>query len=170
MAFINLADPTEKLKQEIAELRAENRKLNADMHLQQVRAERSEAVIQEIDADCPECEDMAALQQEVTDAHCDLMEAKSLFVDELCGSKWPCKFAANGLNAELDAMRNMIQALICELEYKLAVAQHNYAYCQAIGSNETIEAEALALEEALDTIDDPRCAKYINKVLSTVCI
>lgn len=168
MAFINAVNPTESLKHKIAELQAENYKLRAEVNLQSIRAERSEKQIQEIDDSCPECEDYAALKQEVEDAHCDLLEAKSLLNDELCGSKWPAKLCAKGMTNELNIMREMMRAVVAERDYKLSVAAHNYSYCQSIGAHEVAQQNAEALMDAIDQIDDDRCVKFINKVLSTV--
>ena len=170
MAFITQPDPIAAKDALINEQSAKIRLLEAQLNMAVAEAEAAQNTIEEIADECPECADLCALDQECEDARCDVLDAQNFLNQELCGNKWPTKLTHKCLNAELYLMQEIAQALICERDYKLAIAAHNAAYCRHLGTPEFIDSKKMELMALIEGKDiDPRCRAFINKFLAMVC-
>lgn len=166
--FIRTPDPVAAKEAEINELTARLRLTEAQLSHAQAALEMA-AVEAPQEDDCVECEDLCALQQEVADASCDLMEVNSVYKNELhdCNAKMPRKFVCNGMSEVLCSIRELMQALICTREHHLAIAAYNHAYCAGRYAPDHVEEKRCQLMQFIeDNPDiDPRCLAYINKIL-----
>jgi predicted RNase H-like nuclease (RuvC/YqgF family) len=160
---------------QIVQLRAEVRALSAKLTASEAEKEaaRTAALTAEAELaeDCEECMDLAAIDQEVADANCDLLEAQRKLRDEVRSTKWCNKFRCDGLEDVLCTVDQMMWATVCERDYRLAIACHNAAYCRAKNAPEYIAERKVVLEDYLATHPDldERCATFIRQALLISC-
>ena len=169
--FLTYTNPAVAKDSEIADLKLQVRALSSQLDLANLRANNLEMLAVEADEECPECEDIAALEQVCNAANYDVMDAQQVVNSELkTGAYWHRTFCAKGLAAEAGLLNDLMCVLLLEREYQLSIAAHNVAFCKADGAAEYIDAKKAELELLLAAKPDmdTRCVSYINKILACV--
>lgn len=170
--FIRQPNPLAAKDAEIAELRAEVASWKNKAMRAEADKHKALAVVNEMEEECPECDNLCALQIQCDNANMDLAAVSHQLKTEWgdC-SYWSGQLCLKGLNKELSLIRNLLNALECEKELALAIAHYNFNFCQSQGAPNYIDCKKSELEDLIENNPDidQRCLGKINQVLCLIC-